>query len=77
MIEESLVKFIEDSIKKNWDINALADYEGKSLRFSDVGEQIVKLHILFDHLGVKRGDKKVLEAIYTREYFVDVLGIIR
>ncbi len=60
MIEESLVKFIEDSIKKNWDINALADYEGKSLRFSDVGEQIVKLHILFDHLGVKRGDKIAL-----------------
>ncbi len=32
MIEERLVKFIEESIKKNWDIDALADYEGKSLK---------------------------------------------
>ncbi len=60
MIEERLVKFIENSIKENWDINALADYEGKSLRYSDVGEQIVKFHILFNHLGVKRGDKIAL-----------------
>ncbi len=60
MIEESLVRFIEDSIKENWDIDALADYEGKSLKYSDAGEQIIRLHLLFGHLGVKRGDKIAL-----------------
>lgn len=60
MTDKRLVRFIEDSIRKNWDINALADYEGKSLKYSDVGEQIVKLHLFFDHLGVKKGDKIAL-----------------
>ncbi len=60
MIKESLVRFIEDSIKGNWDIDALADYEGKSLKYRDVGEQIVKFHLLFKQLGVERGDKIAL-----------------
>ena len=60
MIEERLVKFIEDSIKENWNINALADYEGKSLTYKDVGEQIVRLHLFFEQLGVKKGDKIAL-----------------
>jgi long-chain acyl-CoA synthetase len=60
MLKEKLVVFIEDSIKKNWDINALADYNGKSLRFSDTAEQIRKFHLLFEQSGIKRGDKIAL-----------------
>ncbi len=60
MLKEKLVLFIEDSIKKNWDINALADYNGKSQRFSETAEQIMKFHLLFEQAGLKKGDKIAL-----------------
>ena len=38
----------EQSIKKNWDLDALTDYEGKTLQYNDVARKVEKLHILFE-----------------------------
>ena len=76
MIDERLVKFIEESIKKNWDINALADYEGKSLKYKDIGEQILKAHLFFEQLGVKRGDKIALLGNNSTNWAVLFLATI-
>lgn len=53
----SFVKQIEDSIKRNWYNDALSDYKGMSLKYSDVARRIAKLHILFESCGVRTGDK--------------------
>lgn len=53
----SLNKIIEDSIKKNWELMALSDLGGKSYKFSEVAENIEKIHILFEASNVKPGDK--------------------
>lgn len=55
--ERSLNHIIEDAIKKNWELMALSDLGGISFKFSEVAEQVEKLHILFDAAGVKPGDK--------------------
>ncbi len=60
MLKEQIVMFIEDSIKKNWNIDALADYNGKSQSYSDIAEQILKLHLLFEKSGIKKRDKLAL-----------------
>ncbi len=57
MIKEDFVEYIQSSIKKNWDIPALSDYEGISYKYSEVGELITKLHYLFSETGIKKGDK--------------------
>lgn len=49
--------FIEDSVKKNWDLPALTDYNGATLQYKDVARKIEKLHIMFENSGVKTGDK--------------------
>ena len=41
----------EQSIKKNWDLDALTDYEGKTLQYNDVARKVEKLHILFENAG--------------------------
>lgn len=56
----SLNKYIEQSIVNNWDFVALTDMGGVNLRFRDVAEWIAKLHILFDEIGIKPGDKVAL-----------------
>lgn len=56
----SLIALIEQSIKMNWDLDALTDYEGSTFQFKDVARKIEKLHILFEQAGVKPGDKIAL-----------------
>lgn len=56
-MEESFIAYIEESIKKNWDLDALTDYKGATLQYKDVARKIEKLHILFQESGVEKGDK--------------------
>lgn len=57
---KSFNSYIEDSIKDNWDKDALTDYKGATLQFHDVARKIEKLHILFEHSGIEKGDKIAL-----------------
>ena len=56
-MEKDIILRIEDSIKKNWDRDALTDYKGATLQYKDVARRIEKLHILFSEVGVVPGDK--------------------
>lgn len=51
---------IEESIKKNWNLDALSDYKGATLQYQDVARKIEKLHILFENSGLQKGDKVAL-----------------
>ncbi len=53
----SFNSIIEQSIIKNWDLDALTDYKGATLQYKDVARKIEKLHILFENSGVLKGDK--------------------
>lgn len=57
---KDFISFIEEAIKKNWDLDALTDYEGCTLQYKDVARKIEKLHILFENAGLKKGDKIAL-----------------
>ncbi|HAH74186.1 MAG TPA: long-chain fatty acid--CoA ligase, partial [Butyricimonas virosa] len=59
-MEESFIYYIESSIKENWDRPALTDYHGINCNYKDVARKIEKLHILFEHAGIKKGDKIAL-----------------
>lgn len=56
-MEQSFIAFLEESIKKNWDLDALTDYKGATLQYKDVARKIEKLHIIFEQSGIKQGDK--------------------
>ncbi|MCR4853628.1 MAG: AMP-binding protein [Prevotella sp.] len=56
----SFNSYIETSIVKNWDQDALTDYRGTTLQYKDVARKIEKLHILFENGGVSKGDKIAL-----------------
>lgn len=57
---QSFNKFIEESIKNYWNLDALTDYQGATLQYQDVARKIEKLHILFENSGIKKGDKIAL-----------------
>lgn len=53
----SFNQMIEQSVIKNWNLDALTDYKGITLQYKDVARKIEKLHILFENSGVTKGDK--------------------
>ncbi|MBQ9637417.1 MAG: AMP-binding protein [Prevotella sp.] len=56
----SFNSYIEKSVIENWERDALTDYQGATLQFHDVARIIEKLHIVFEHSGIKKGDKIAL-----------------
>ena len=56
-MEQSFIAYIENSIKTNWDLDALTDYKGATLQYKDVARKIEKLHIIFESSGIQKGDK--------------------
>ena len=59
-IQDSFIQLVEESIRANWDRDALTDYKGATLQYKDVARKIEKMHILFEHAGIKKGDKIAL-----------------
>lgn len=56
-MNRSFISFVENSIKQNWDLNALTDYNGATLQYKDVARKIEKIHIIFEESGIKVGDR--------------------
>lgn len=76
IMEKSFLAFIEESIKKNWDLDALTDYKGATLQYKDVARKIEKLHILLEESGVKPRDKVALCGRNSSHWGVAFLAIL-
>lgn len=55
--ENFLITLIEESMRKHWQLTALSDLGGINYKYSELAVTIEKLHILFEHAGLKPGDK--------------------
>lgn len=72
----SLIQLIEESIRKNWNLDAMTDYKGATLQYKDVAHKIEKMHILFEHAGIKKGDKIALCGRNSANWTATFLGVI-
>ena len=51
-------RYIENSIKENWDLDALTDYKGATLQYKDVARKNRKNCMsFFEASGIRKGDK--------------------
>lgn len=75
-MEKSFIAFIEESIKKNWDLDALTDYKGATLQYKDVARKIEKLHILLAESGIQPGDKVAICGRNSSHWGVAFLAIL-
>lgn len=58
MIQENFIKLYEHSFRENWDLPCYTDYgENESYTYGEVAQEIAKLHLLFKHCSLRRGDK--------------------
>lgn len=62
------LKRLEGSIKAYWNNPALGNYGGETFTFCQIATQIEKLHLFFEKIGIKKGDKVALCARNTARW---------
>ena len=72
----SFNSLIEQSIIKNWELDALTDYKGATLQYRDVARKIEKLHIIFQNSGIGKGDKIAICGRNSSNWAVVFLAIL-
>ena len=74
--DHTFIGYIEQSIVRNWDLNALTDYKGATLQYKDVARKIEKFHLVLEHAGIKPGDKIAVCGRNSAHWAVVFLGAI-
>ncbi len=61
MLQDNLIKMYQESFRAHRELPALTDFfKHETFSYYEMAKEIAKLHILFDELKVKRGDKIAL-----------------
>lgn len=77
MLSENIVKIYEQSFANNWDLPALTDYGyDNTVTYGEFATNVAKLHVLYEQLGVKRGDKIALIGKNTSSWITVFISTI-
>ena len=76
MLRENFVETLEMSIRSNWDILSLADYQGASWKYSDVGREMLRLQQIFNEAGIGPGDKVAMIGRNSANWAIAYLATI-
>ncbi len=76
MIKERFITYVEESIKKNWNKEALSNYREKGYTYKEIAEMIVRHHIFFKELGIKEGDKIALVGRNSANWCAMYLAVV-
>ena len=74
--QQGFIEYIEQSIKDNWDLNALTDYNGATLQYKDVARKIAKFHIVLESAGIQPGDKIAVCGRNSANWAVTFLSVV-
>ena len=75
-MNERFLELIENSIKAHWELPALTDYKGKTFYYKEMAEEIAKLHIVFNQVGVGKGEKIALMGKNSSRWAICFFGIL-
>ena len=62
-------------MRRNWDRPALCNYHGEEFTFGDLATRIERFHIVFESIGVGKGDKIALCAKNSARWAVSFLAV--
>jgi long-chain acyl-CoA synthetase len=74
--QNSLNKYIQNSVRENWNSTAFTNFQANSYLYSDVAKTIKKIHILYSGLDIKPGDKIAFCGKNSAEWATIVIATI-
>lgn len=76
MISENFVQMFEKSFKDHWVSPAITNYDlGNSFSYAELAQDVKKIHLSLEYLGINAGDKVALVGKDSAEWCVVWLGI--
>lgn len=76
MIQNKLIRSIEESIQNNWELTAFTNYQKDSLTFKEVAEKIQWIHLLYKEMKLKKGDKIALIGRNLNNWAITYLATV-
>ena len=74
--KQSIVPLVEECIRNNWERPALSNFRGVTYLYKDVARKIGKLHILYERIGLKPGDKIAVCGRNSAQWCVAMLSVV-
>lgn len=71
-----LLTIYQQSFYDNFTLPALTDYGGKTMTYGELGRRIARLHMFYEQVGVREGDKIALIGRNTANWVVIFMGTI-
>ena len=77
MSNDNFIKLYEESFKNNWELPCYSDYgENNTRTYGQVAEEIAKLHLIFKHCSLRRGDKIALIGKNSSNWCITYLATV-
>jgi len=76
MINNKLINTIQNSLIQNWEAPAFTNYQKDTYTFSQVGEHIARLHIIYKEFGIRPGDKIAVIGRNLNNWAVTYLSVV-
>ena len=77
MIAENFIKLYEKSFRENWDLKCLTDYgEATTFTYGEVAKEIARIHLIFKHCQLRRGDKVAIIGKNNTRWCISFLATI-
>ena len=75
-MDQSFLKVISNSIKKNWKNPALSNYQGETYTYGDIAERIEKVRLTLEAANLKKGDKVALAGRNSAGWAMNFIAIL-
>ena len=69
-------EYLQHSVRTYWEDLALTDFNGVSYQYRDIARKVEKLHLLYEHAGIKSGDKIALCGRNSSQWAVAFIATI-
>lgn len=73
-MKKTLNEVLEQSIRQNWSLMALSNYEGENYTYADVASRIARYHLAWQHAGLKPGFRVALCGRNSAEWCIGLIA---
>lgn len=73
---KTIIEYIQNSVRENWELLALTDFNGPSYQYRDIARKIAKLHLAYESAGIKKGEKIALCGRNSAQWAVAFLATV-
>lgn len=75
-MQDDIIQQYQSVIRDNWEHLALTDFNGESLQYKDLARKIAKLHLLFEHAGIRPGDRIAICGKNSSQWAVSFMAVL-